>query len=250
MTQPLESSIAMPTPSQLGVRAPEWMDQPDLDPDLHRQALDGLARLNWISCSAGILWKPIYQIARQCEPRPCRILDLASGGGDVARSIAARARRRGLLLEMEGVDRSEVAVAYANKHARGERLDNVHFRVGDALAIGQAESPRGYDIVMSSLFLHHLDEADAVRLLRKMSTLARRCVLVNDLRRTRLGPWWVAAACRLLTRSPVVHVDGPLSARAAYSAEQLRELALQAGLVGAQVRIQHPQRMLLVWSPT
>ena len=76
---------------------------------------------------------------------------------------------------------------------------------------------------------------------------ARRLVLVNDLRRTRFGFALAHLACRLLTRSPIVHHDGPLSVRAAFTSEEALELALEAGLAGAMISHHWPQRFLLSW---
>ncbi len=75
---------------------PEVMDQPDLDPRLHAQALQGLARLNFWSGSARILWPPLSALARRLRPRPLRVLDLATGGGDVPVRLWRRASRAGL----------------------------------------------------------------------------------------------------------------------------------------------------------
>src|SRR2546428_657097 len=48
---------------------PEVMDQPGLEPARHDDALHGLARLNFWSGSAGILWPPLAELAR----RPARL---------------------------------------------------------------------------------------------------------------------------------------------------------------------------------
>ena len=69
---------------------PELMDQPDLDPSLHRDALRGLRRINVLSCSAAIMWPEIVAAARRIHPRTLRVLDLACGGGDNAIALAAR----------------------------------------------------------------------------------------------------------------------------------------------------------------
>ncbi|MCA9021331.1 MAG: hypothetical protein KDA74_14375, partial [Planctomycetaceae bacterium] len=55
-------------------------------------------------------------------------------------------------------------------------------------------------------------------------------------------------ACRLLTRSPVVHTDGPLSVAGAFTVNEIKELAGQAGLDGFQITRHWPQRWLLKWS--
>jgi hypothetical protein len=100
---------------------------------------------------------------------------------------------------------------------------------------------------MCSLFLHHLDEPQAVELLRRMSESARHLVLVNDLIRGRLGYALAWLGTRLLTRSRVVHVDGPLSVEGAFTRAEALELAERAGLHGATIVRRWPCRFLLTW---
>jgi len=108
--------------------------------------------------------------------------------------------------------------------------------------------PAGFDIITCSLFLHHLDEPDAERLLRKLGTAAGRLVLVNDLARSRRGYLLAWAGTRILSRSPIVHVDGPLSVEGAFTPVEALDLAQRAGLSGATVRRRWPFRYLLRWS--
>jgi 2-polyprenyl-3-methyl-5-hydroxy-6-metoxy-1,4-benzoquinol methylase len=221
---------------------PEVMDQPGLDPGRHRQALHGLGRLNFWSGSAGILWPPIAALARR-SARPVRVLDLASGGGDVPIRLWHRARRAGLPVAVTGCDVSRVAVEHATHQAERQRAD-VRFFVADALT---AEIPGEYDVVVCSLFLHHLKEDQAAELLRRMAAAAGRLVLVNDLVRGRAGLLLARVATRLLTRSPVVHVDGPRSVEGAFTIAEARALADWAGLGGASVERRWPCRFLLTW---
>jgi hypothetical protein len=80
-----------------------------------------------------------------------------------------------------------------------------------------------------------------------MAAAARRAVLVDDLVRSRLGFALVWMGRYLLTSSPVVHVDGPLSVRAALSIGEARDLAERAGLQGCTIRRHWPERFLLTW---
>jgi 2-polyprenyl-3-methyl-5-hydroxy-6-metoxy-1,4-benzoquinol methylase len=221
---------------------PEVMDQPGLDPARHRQALAGLRRINFFSGSAGILWPPLAGLARSAS-RPVRVLDLATGGGDVAIRLWHRARRTGLSLEVEGCDVSPVAVEHATRQAERRRAE-VRFFVADALS---GDLPPGYDAVICSLFLHHLTDDQAVALLRRMAATAGRLVLVNDLVRSRAGLLLARVGTHLLSMSPVVHVDGPRSVEGAFTVAEARALADRAGLAGATVARRWPCRFLLTW---
>ncbi len=224
---------------------PELMDDPALAPAKHRAALRALGRVNRWSRSAAIVWPTIRALGLEAaKDRPLRVLDIACGGGDVTREIARRARLENLPIQMEGCDINPVAVDYSRQSQSAAEENPVRFFRLDVL---QEDLPRDYDVIMCSLFFHHLSREDAKQLLRRMAAASKRMVLVNDLRRTRLGYALAVIGCRLLTRSPIVHTDGPLSVRAAFSSEEIKKLALEAGLSGARIHHHWPQRFLLSW---
>ena len=171
------------------------------------------------------------------------MLDVACGGGDVALGLWRRAEHAGLRLEVEGLDRSPVAVEHARAHATAERAA-VEFRVADVVA---EPLPAGFDAIVSSLFLHHLAWTDAVRLLAAMKQAAGRLVVVSDLRRSGIGYLIAQGICRLVTRSPIVHVDGPRSVAGAFTLAEVRELCREAGLTPVRLKRSWPWRYLLTW---
>ena len=225
---------------------PEVMDQPDLDPKQHVHALQGLARINWISNSDRILWGPIQALARKQPDRPLRVLDIATGGGDVPIRLSRRVRRAGLNIELHAADISPVALDYARGKAEEAGAAVNFFR----LDILNDPLPTGYDVLMSSLFLHHLSSEDALGLLTRMGQSTGQLVLVNDLLRSRFGYAAAWLGTRALTTSGVVHIDGPLSVEAAFTMSEARALADQAGLLGARMGWRWPWRFLLEWSKT
>lgn len=226
-------------------RQAELMDQPDLAEGEHLRALAGLRRINSISRSSRLLWPDVRRLAERVHERPLRILDVACGGGDVTVGLAQLGQRHGIELAVTGCDISPVAIGQARRVAVESGLTNVEFRQQDVL---REPLPDGFDIVTCSLFLHHLAHDEAVELLRRMAAAARRLVLVNDLRRSRLGYWTAWCACRLLTRSPVVRFDGPVSVAAAFTMPEALELAGRAGLNGATISSRWPFRFVLSWS--
>ena len=99
---------------------------------------------------------------------------------------------------------------------------------------------------LCSLFLHHLDGDDVVRVLHAMRSAAKRRVVISDLMRTNLGYVLAKWGIRLLTSSPVCHVDGPLSVKAALTISEARCLAERAGWTRMDIRRNWPERFLMV----
>ena len=222
---------------------PEQMDDPNLEETLHAQALEGLRRINRISGSAGILWPSIRSLTHNSNERSLRILDIAAGAGDVPIALWRKAGRAGLTIELTGSDRSLYAVEYARRSAL-EAAAPIRFFTRDVSADG---IPGSYDVLICSLFLHHLHPEDAERLLRAMAESAARMVLINDLVRSQTGLWAARLGTSLLTRSSIVRVDGPRSVRAAFTIDEVHRLAQRAGLTRASVIPRWPFRFLLVW---
>lgn len=227
---------------------PEVMDQPGLDLSLHHQALAALRRVNWLSRTADSLWPAIVALARERQAAgdltPLTLLDVACGGGDVVLRLAHRARLAGISLQIRGCDISETAIRFAQKQTSQKGETGSSFFVHDILT---APLPDAYDIVTCTLFLHHLEGPQAGQLLRNLAAAARKLVLVSDLRRTRLGFWMAHLVARVVTRSPVVRVDGPLSVAAALSLEEVDHLAKSCGWTGFTLRRVWPERFLLTW---
>lgn len=224
-------------------RQPELMDDPALDAAIHRQALTGLRRVNWWSRTDSVIWNAVQTIGHISSRPHLRILDIGSGGGDLAIRLARRFQRERVNCEIVGWDISPDAVQFASEQAAAAGLRNVTFQIRNALAAPDPEQK--FDVVMCSLFLHHLDSPEAVALLRTMKALSRGLVLVDDLRRTRLGYWLAWLGCRILTTCHVVHVDGPMSVEGAFSTPEVRDLAVRAGLAPCVIRHHWPQRFLL-----
>lgn len=214
---------------------PELMDDAELPADSHRDALDALGRINRASAVSRQLWTMLRPLA------PARVLDLGCGGGDVTRALALRASREGIDLQFHGLDMSARAVDHARAAAASAHAPVTY----DTLHVPADSLPTDYEVVMCTLFLHHLDDEQAVELLRSMARAARRLVLVADLARSRAGLALAWAGTRLLTRCPVVHDDGVQSVRAAFTPAEALALARRAGLDAPSIRSVWPCRWML-----
>jgi 2-polyprenyl-3-methyl-5-hydroxy-6-metoxy-1,4-benzoquinol methylase len=195
-----------------------------------------------LSASARIVWPSLERLSRQ-SAGPIRVLDIATGGGDIPIALWQRAARRGLPMEISACDFSPRAIEFAKRKAEQSGA-KIEFFARDVLA---ESLPEGFDAIVCSLFLHHLSDDDAVGLLRRMAEASRRLVLVNDLRRSTAGLLLAYGATKLVTRSDVVRVDGPLSVRAAFTVAEAKAIARCGGLVDCEIRPRWPFRFLLSW---
>lgn len=219
------------------------MDDPALDEGEHRRALESLVLLNRVSRVAAAYWPHVEGLARR-RGGVLRVLDVATGAGDVPIAMAVRAKQAGMRVEVSACDVSPTALAQAGRRAAAAGVPITLFRCDVALD----PLPTGFDIVTCGLFLHHLDETPTVAVLGNLAGATTGLVLVSDLRRTRMGLALACVAPRVFSRSRIVHVDAMLSVRGAYRIDELAALAERAGMHGARIRRVWPQRMLLVWS--
>ncbi|MCA9050684.1 MAG: methyltransferase domain-containing protein [Planctomycetaceae bacterium] len=226
-------------------RQPELMDAPHLDAQQHHAALTGLRRVNYFSRTTSVIWDALQPLIRS-EQRRLSVLDIGCGGGDLVAQLAQRFRAAGLQYQIEGCDISATAVAYA----KSAYADDPHVRFSVRNVLSDPPEPAGCDVVICTLFLHHLDEADAVALLRCMGAAAGHLVIVDDLLRSAAGYALAWLGTRMLTRSRIVHVDGPLSVQGAFTIPEVRQLATQAGLTGVAIHNHWPQRFLLTANGT
>jgi 2-polyprenyl-3-methyl-5-hydroxy-6-metoxy-1,4-benzoquinol methylase len=228
------------------VLEPEEIDDPALEKEKLFGALHGLSRINFLSASAGSVWTPMVRLACDLRQDRLRILDVATGGGDIPLALWHKAKAAGLQVEVLGVDISERALEFAASHCADCGSD-VRFERRDILRDGL---PEGFDVIVSSLFLHHLNNGQAAQLLASAAVATRQLVLINDLRRGRYGLTLAYFAGHVLSSSPVVRVDAVRSVRAAFTMQEALAMAEEAGMKGATVRRRWPARYLLEWRTT
>lgn len=200
----------------------EMMDRPQpVSAELERD-LERLRQLNrWFGSYRlvlGFMRRWIQPGAR------ARILDLATGSGDIPRLIADYARENRAEVEIHGLDRQAATLEIARKLSIG--YPEIQYREADILECNFVEA---YDIALCTLALHHFTDEDAVMVLRRCRELSRRFVLVSDLRRGLLLQSGVYLLTALIFREPMTRHDARLSAVRAFSFAEMRDLALRAG---------------------
>ncbi|HEV7267268.1 MAG TPA: methyltransferase domain-containing protein [Falsiroseomonas sp.] len=204
------------------ILADEIMDDPGQSEADFAAALDGLERLNRLTFAHAPLLHFLDAVVRQDGRRSLSLLDVGAGGGDALRAVARWCARRGIALDLWGLDRSP----WAERHAMA-RGTPARWITSDLFDL---PAERRFDVVTCSLFAHHLDDAALVRFLRWLPAHATRRWMILDLHRHRI-PWAaVWAGTRLLRMHPMVTHDGPVSVMRGFDRNDWRRLVAEAGV--------------------
>ena len=223
---------------------PEWLDRTDNPAGEVEKALRDIAWVNRRLRGAQALLRGIDPfLPSGPEGSVLEILDVGTGGGDLAAAMVNHGRSRGLPVRVTAIDRDPAAVALAARAAP----EGVRVLQADAFSLSFPE--KSFDLVTASLFLHHFPHSEAGALLSSFRRLARRAVVINELRRHRV-PWvFIAVASRVTRRSPMFIHDAPLSVLRGFTERELRALASEAGAPDAPVVRLWPYRLLLTLPP-
>ncbi|HYR91403.1 MAG TPA: methyltransferase domain-containing protein [Terriglobia bacterium] len=157
------------------------------------------------------------------------ILDVAAGACDVSEALTERIASRIVVLD---------------RNAAGLKLAKGSLPVvADALEMPFRDQT--FDVVMASLFFHHLSNDDCVRVLSHMWRIAKRLVLVNDLHRHPVAYFSIRGLTAVFSKSAMVRHDGPVSVRRAFRPGELLDIARRADVPGRVYR-SFPYRLVLV----
>jgi SAM-dependent methyltransferase len=201
---------------------PELMDRPQ---PVTAELVSDLRNLRQLNRHFGSYALTRRFLRRWLQPSAqLRVLDLATGSGDIPRLVVDYAREVDAKVTVDAVDQQSSTLEIA----RGLSADypEIDFQQGDVLSFGEDAQ---YDLVLCSLALHHFDETAAVRLLERCRNLSKKFVLVSDLRRGFLATVGVYLLTALIYRDPMTRTDGRLSAARAFSFREFRSLAERAG---------------------
>lgn len=204
------------------IAADEEMDAAELAPDRYARVLADLARINVLTLAARPTIGFLERVRDRglATQRPWRILDVGFGGGDMLAQIARWGEKRGVELDLTGVDlnpKSEAA-------ARGRLGVKVRLVTGDYRDL--AHEP--WDIILSSLVTHHMSPQQRTDFLRFMDAHAALGWLVNDLHRQRLPFMGYPLLATLAWVDPIVRRDGQLSVGRSFRRDEWQAMLAEA----------------------
>jgi len=212
-------------PSQL----PEWMDEPCAYEDF-RECLADLGQVNRLTLSYRPTLAFLESVVATEPGRALRIVDVGSGGGDLLRRVERWAERRGVRVTLTGIDLNPYAARVARELMPAATA--IQWITGDAFVYTEP-----VDVVLSSLFTHHLEEPEIVRFLEWSEVVAQRGWFVNDLCRETTPYKLFGLLAKAMRWHRFVQHDGPVSFRRSFREDDWERMLSEAGISVADVRL-------------
>lgn len=196
--------------AMLRLDAVELLDDPSLSHETVAEAYRDLARVHrWLGNSRAILRRLKHSSVRS-------VLDLGCGQGALLEEIHSK-----LGLEVTGFDLRPAPES-----------SPIRIVAGDAVTDPLPPA----DVALAVCMVHHLSEAEIVRLIRNVSRSCQRFIIL-DLVRHRL-PLWLFRIFVGPFLSQINVADGLTSVRRAYTPAELRRI-VDAAVEGSGARIRH-----------
>ena len=211
------------------------------DADVARNLAD-LRRINRFLGGRRVVLEAVRALVESARLPELELLDVGTGSADIPGAVAGWCEAEGIGSHITALDLSERNLRIAQ--ARLGIRDDVRLVRGDSLRLPFADC--SVDVVTASLFLHHFEDEDVIRLLRDFARVARRAIVVNDLVRNMVPYWFARLTGPLLATSYLTRFDGPASVLRGFTADELSEHARRAGLRSFVVRRRFPYRLSLV----
>jgi len=201
--------------------AAEIMDDFSMKGELLRDTLDKLGSINkWLGGNR-ITLNGIKQLLKsKSKAKTYTIIDLGCGHGDILRLVAEYGRKNGFRFNLIGIDANEDAIDYAT--ALSVDYPEITFQKLDIFST--AFQNLEYDIVLSTLFLHHFKDEDIISLLKSLSSKATLGIVINDLHRSKIA-YGLFKLLGLVISNEMVVQDGLTSILRAFKKSELENLS-------------------------
>jgi 2-polyprenyl-3-methyl-5-hydroxy-6-metoxy-1,4-benzoquinol methylase len=200
----------------------EIMDDFNLQGVEMQELLTDLKRVNKMLGGNAITLKGINELLKdQYTNNTLTILDIGCGGGEMLRQCAQWAHKKGINVNLIGIDANAHILKEAEK--RSEEIKNTTFKVVNVFA--EKEILPEFDIALCTLFLHHFKEPQIEDLLNRLTRKAKLGVVINDLHRSFLAFWLFRLYGLLFLKSRIARHDGLVSVARGFKRKELMRIS-------------------------
>lgn len=199
----------------------EIMDDFSINGDILYQTLDTLASINkWLGGNNVTITGLKKVLINHPKDHPITIIDLGCGGGDLLRRISKYGKKNGYTFKLVGIDANKDAMFHARNLSKN--YHNISFIACDIFS--EEFETLQYDLVLSTLFLHHFKEEQIIDILSKAKKKAKLGIIVNDLNRHPMAYYLFKLVC-LTIKNRMIIDDGLTSILRGFKRKELESFS-------------------------
>ena len=199
----------------------EIMDDFTMEGALFRDTLDKLEIINRFLGGNSVTIKGLKKLLKnQSKNKTITIVDLGCGNGDVLRDVSKFGRKNNYSFKLIGIDANPAAIDYARELSK--EYSELSFKTIDILS--EDFKKQSYDVVLCTLFLHHLKNEELISFLKKTTENATIGLVVNDLHRHKLA-YYLFKLIGFFIKNKMVRQDGLTSVLRAFKRKDLENIA-------------------------
>lgn len=152
---------------------------------------------------------------------PLRIIDVGCGNGSLLKEVAEFGHRRGIKMELTGIDLNPNSVEIARENTAD--YPEIKFEALDVFS--EAFSGKKVDIILCTLTLHHFKDDEIKALLKVFVQVCQIGVVINDLQRTKAAYYLFQGFSRAFNLSKINRKDGLTSILRSFKKEDFEEFS-------------------------
>ncbi len=219
----------------------ERIDTGDYTPEEYKTFLREIAFINRYLGDGRALKNTLLSEIENKDLGAFSVIDVGCGSGELLRIIAEFADKTGRDASLVGLDLNPISSGITKDWSKG--VAEIASVQGDAFELPFSDN--SFDYAISSLFFHHLTDEQIVIVLKEMSRVASRGIIVIDLHRDPVAFVGYQIFCFVFRISELVRQDGSLSIRKGFRVQDFERLARATGLINPEVFQLTPGRVLV-----
>jgi len=129
------------------------------------------------------------------------VLDIGAGASDILKHL----KNELFQIKLTSIDLNRQACKFLKRNSVFDII------CADSLRVPVKE--KMFDVIHASLFFHHFNEQEIMKMISDFLKISKSGIIVNDLRRSVFALWGIKIISKLFSKSEMFKNDGPLSVR-------------------------------------
>lgn len=223
----------MPVNTEFRSTAPEIMDDFAMEGEILRDALDKIASINQLLGGNKVTLAGVKMlIASKPSDQVFRITDIGCGNGDMLRTLADYAKKKGLHFILKGIDANKFTISHAQ--ILSTNYPNITYACSDIFDDLSKTEP--CDIMLCTLTLHHFKDEEIINLLQNFKRSATMGIVINDLQRSAIAYYLFKALCYVFRLNDMSREDGLISILRGFKRADLLKYTKQLNLKSSSIK--------------